>query len=151
MDDILKTKDYADEQKNIKKLGENHTVILSSHILSEVSQICSRVVIINHGRIVAVDTPDNLESTSSEEDIIIVTVEDPDNNMAHIKSKIPGCKEVRRVKVSKDGTVQYKIVSDKGTEVPKAERPKKRLFKKRAKQLRGCIFEDNKWKRRRNC
>jgi ABC-2 type transport system ATP-binding protein len=115
----LDPKQITEIRNLIKKLGENHTVILSSHILSEVSQICSRVVIINHGRIVAVDTPDNLESTSSEEDIIIVKVEDPDNNMAHIKSKIPGCKEIRKVKVSKDGTVQYKIVSDKGTEVHK--------------------------------
>ena len=115
----LDPKQITEIRNLIKKLGENHTVILSSHILSEVSQICSRVVIINHGKIVAVDTPDNLESTSSEEDIIIVTVEDPDNNMANIKSKIKACKEIKKVKELKDGTVQYRIVSDKGAEVNK--------------------------------
>ena len=44
----------------IKGLGRDHTIILSSHILPEVSQVCDRVVIINKGRIVAEDTPENL-------------------------------------------------------------------------------------------
>lgn len=115
----LDPKQITEIRNLIKKLGENHTVILSSHILSEVSQICSRVVIINHGKIVAVDTPDNLESTSSEEDIILITVEDPDNNMASIKSKVRGCKEIKKIKELKDGTVQYKIIADKDAEVNK--------------------------------
>lgn len=46
----------------IKSLGKDHTVILSSHILSEISQICEKVIIINKGNLVAVDTPENLES-----------------------------------------------------------------------------------------
>lgn len=115
----LDPKQITEIRNLIKKLGENHTVILSSHILSEVSQICSRVVIINHGKIVAVDTPDNLESISSEEDIILITVEDPDNNMASIKSKVRGCKEIKKIKELKDGTVQYKIIADKDAEVNK--------------------------------
>lgn len=45
----------------IRRLGETHTVIFSSHILSEVQAICDRVLIIAHGRLVAYDTPDNLE------------------------------------------------------------------------------------------
>lgn len=115
----LDPKQITEIRNLIKKLGENHTVILSSHILSEVSQICSRVVIINHGKIVAVDTPDNLESISSEENIILITVEDPDNNMASIKSKVKGCKEIKKIKVLKDGTVQYRIFADKDAEVNK--------------------------------
>ena len=115
----LDPKQITEIRNLIKKLGENHTVILSSHILSEVSQICSRVVIINHGKIVAVDTPDNLETESSEEDTIIITVEDPDNNMAHIKSKIKGCREIKRIKVSEDGTTKYKIIADRDAEVHK--------------------------------
>lgn len=45
----------------IRQLGEKHTVILSSHILSEVQAICESVLIIAHGRLVAFDTPQNLE------------------------------------------------------------------------------------------
>src|SRR5580765_1868275 len=51
---IIETRDL------IRSLGGNHTVILSTHILPEVAQTCHRVVIINKGRVVAEDTPDNL-------------------------------------------------------------------------------------------
>lgn len=53
----LDPKQIIEIRKLIKALGKNHTIILSSHILPEVSAVCERVVIINKGRIVAVDTP----------------------------------------------------------------------------------------------
>jgi ABC-2 type transport system ATP-binding protein len=56
----LDPKQIIETRKLIKELGGDHTVILSTHILPEVSQTCHRVVIINKGRVVAVDTPDNL-------------------------------------------------------------------------------------------
>ena len=65
----------------IKSLGRNHTVLLSSHILSEVSQMCEKVVIIDKGRIIAIDTPQNLEEKVSNKNIINVTVEDKDNKI----------------------------------------------------------------------
>ena len=49
----------------IRKLGENHTVILSSHILSEVSAVCDHIMIIAHGRLVASDSPENLQKLMS--------------------------------------------------------------------------------------
>ena len=57
----LDPKQITEIRKIIKDLGKTHTVILSSHILSEVSQICEKVIIINNGKIVAIDTPENLE------------------------------------------------------------------------------------------
>ena len=45
----------------IRKLGENHTVILSSHTLSEVSAVCDHIMIIAHGKLVASDSPENLQ------------------------------------------------------------------------------------------
>ena len=56
----LDPKQIIETRQLIKELGGDHTVILSTHILPEVSQTCHRVVIINKGRVVAVDTPDNL-------------------------------------------------------------------------------------------
>lgn len=50
----------------IKKLGEKHTVILSSHILSEISMVCDRIMIISKGRLVAFDTPENLISQNTD-------------------------------------------------------------------------------------
>src|SRR5690606_6930483 len=53
-------KQIIETRELIKALAGDHTIILSTHILPEVSQTCQRVVIINRGRVVAVDTPDNL-------------------------------------------------------------------------------------------
>jgi ABC-2 type transport system ATP-binding protein len=58
----LDPKQIIETRKLIKELAGDHTIILSTHILPEVSQTCQRVVIINKGRVVAVDTPDNLTS-----------------------------------------------------------------------------------------
>ena len=56
----LDPKQIIETRQLIKQLAGDHTIILSTHILPEVSQTCERVVIINKGRVVAVDTPDNL-------------------------------------------------------------------------------------------
>ena len=56
----LDPKQITEIRALIKELGKKHTIILSSHILSEVSQICNKVIIINKGKIVAIDTPENL-------------------------------------------------------------------------------------------
>ena len=58
----LDPKQIIETRELIKDLAGDHTVVLSTHILPEVSQTCQRVVIINRGKVVAVDTPDNLTS-----------------------------------------------------------------------------------------
>ena len=95
----------------IKELGKKHTVILSTHILSEVSQICEKVVIINKGKIVAIDTPENLEQKTKEKKGISVTVEDPKENMKKLKSKIPEIEKIEMIKDNEDGTKQFVITS----------------------------------------
>ena len=77
----LDPKQIADIRELIKNLGKEHTVILSSHILSEVSQICEKVIIINKGKIVAVDSPEHLEEKTKNDNSIIITVEDKESNM----------------------------------------------------------------------
>ena len=96
----------------IKNLGKKHNVILSSHILSEVSQICDRVIIINKGKIVAIDTPENLEKKVSDNNIVYVTVEDKENKIDGIKEKITGIKEIKLVKENEDKTKQYEITGE---------------------------------------
>ena len=66
----LDPKQITEIRSLIKKLGRKHTVILSSHILSEISQICERVIIINKGKIIAIDTPENLEKATKEKNNI---------------------------------------------------------------------------------
>lgn len=107
----LDPKQITEIRNLIKKLGEKHTVILSTHILSEVSQICEKVIIINKGKIVAIDTPENLEKTTREQNGISITVEDPKGNMSKLKEKIKEIDNVELVKDNEDGTKQYVITT----------------------------------------
>ena len=103
----LDPKQITEIRELIKELGKTHTVILSSHILSEVSQICNKVIIINKGKIVAIDTPENLENKVSNNNTIYVTVEDLENKMDTIKEKITEIKDIKLIKENEDGTKQY--------------------------------------------
>lgn len=115
----LDPKQIIEIRNLIKDLGKKHTVILSSHILSEVSQICERVIIINKGKIVAIDTPANLEEKTKEQNILYVTVEDKEEKMLNIKEDIKDIKELEMVKDNQDGTKQYKIVSEADKDIRK--------------------------------
>lgn len=115
----LDPRQIADIRKIIKDLGKKHTVIISSHILSEVSQICEKVIIINKGKIVAIDTPENLEKKTQNKNIILITVEDKKDNMKDIKNAIPEISECKFIKDNDDGTKQYEISSNDDTEIRK--------------------------------
>ena len=108
----LDPKQITEIRSLIKNLGKKHTVILSSHILSEVSQICDRVIIINNGKIVAVDTPENLEKKVSDSNKVYVTVEDKEGKIENIKEKIKGIKEIKLIKENEDKTKQYEITGE---------------------------------------
>ncbi len=107
----LDPKQITEIRNLIKELGKKHTVILSTHILSEVSQICEKVVIINKGKVIAVDTPENLEKKTKEKNGISVTVEDLKNNMKKLKEKIPQIETIEMVKDNEDGTKEFMITS----------------------------------------
>lgn len=107
----LDPKQITEIRSLIKELGKRHTVILSSHILSEVSQICERVIIINHGKIVAIDTPENLENKTKEKNTILVTVEDKNEKMKNLKEEVKEIEEIKLVKDNEDGTKQYAVTS----------------------------------------
>jgi ABC-2 type transport system ATP-binding protein len=78
----------------IKEFAGDHTVILSSHILPEVSQLCRRVIIINRGRIVASDTAENLARQLGNGSRIALTVQGPKKEVAAALKAVPGVKEV---------------------------------------------------------
>lgn len=105
----LDPKQITEIRNLIKELGKTHTVILSSHILSEVSQICNKVIIINKGKIVAIDTPENLESKVTNNNSVYVTVEDSENKIKATTEKIADIKKIELVEENEDGTKQYVI------------------------------------------
>ncbi len=115
----LDPKQITEIRALIKELGKTHTIILSSHILSEISQICNKVIIINKGKIVAIDTPENLEKKVSTNNATYVTVEDTENKIEIIKEKIPEIKNIKLIKENEDGTKQYVLESDKDVDLRK--------------------------------
>ena len=133
----LDPKQVTEIRALIKKLGENHTVILSSHILSEVSQICNRVIIINKGQIVAIDTPENLEKKVVKDNSVYVTVEDPENKMENIKEKLENVKEVKLIEEYEDKTKKYMITANEDIDL------RKNIFEVLAKE-QITIFEMKK-------
>ena len=133
----LDPKQVTEIRALIKKLGETHTVILSSHILSEVSQICNRVIIINKGQIVAVDTPENLERKVVKDNSVYVTVEDSENKMKNIKEKLENVKEVKLIEENEDKTKKYMITANEDIDL------RKNIFEVLAKE-QITIFEMKK-------
>lgn len=78
----------------IKSLKKKHTVILSSHILSEVSAVCDYVLIISHGKLVASDTPDNLSKLAAGANNINLLAKGEKDNIRQHLLEIPGVKEI---------------------------------------------------------
>lgn len=78
----------------IKSLGEKHTVILSSHILSEVSAVCDYVLIIDHGRLVASDSPENLSKVMTGANSLELTVKGPEEEIRKVLDVVENIEEL---------------------------------------------------------
>lgn len=115
----LDPKQIIEIRNLIKALGKNHTVILSSHILPEVSAVCDRVVIINKGKIAAIDTPENLSKTLTDFSKFTVTVSGPENKVKDIISHIYGVKYLETGTRIKDDEYSYIVEADKDVDVRK--------------------------------
>jgi ABC-2 type transport system ATP-binding protein len=112
----LDPKQIIETRELIKELAGNHTIILSTHILPEVSQTCDRVVIINKGRVVAVDTPDNLTARLRGSETLYLQIDAGAADAAAVLGRLPG---VTRVAESdrRDGVVGYEVESERGHDV----------------------------------
>jgi len=113
----LDPKQIIEIRKLIKALGKEHTVILSSHILSEVSAICERIIIIHKGEIAAVDTPDNLSKNFGKITKIQTTISGPKNPVLGYIKEIYGVKYVNSIGEKEKDVVTYVIESDKDVDV----------------------------------
>lgn len=127
----LDPKQIIEMREVIRRLGERHTILLSSHILSEVSAVCDRVMIINNGKIVASDTTENLEEGAAENiqlirirgDILaaldIIRGCEGVNSAETESCEEKGCTEVR-IYAQKDVDVRAEIIrqlTEKGIDV----------------------------------
>lgn len=101
----------------IRKLGKNHTVILSSHILTEVQAVCDRIVVINKGRIVADDTADNLSNALTADHKLIARIDGPREEVVKVISSIPGVVNVLADMQRGKGVWEYNIEAVEGTDI----------------------------------
>jgi ABC-2 type transport system ATP-binding protein len=112
----------------IKELGKNHTVILSTHLLPEVSMVCNRVIIINRGKLVALDTPINLAEGVAEKPLVQIEVGGVPSQVVRGLRGIGGVKSARLLNAdgsSRDGALDnlqegiyaYQIEHEAGTDI----------------------------------
>ncbi len=90
----LDPKQIIEIRNLIARLGKNHTIILSSHILSEIQAVCKRVIIINKGQIIADDTPEDLSDRLSNDKSIVARIICSEKEMLEALSTVKGVKSV---------------------------------------------------------
>jgi ABC-2 type transport system ATP-binding protein len=104
----------------IKNLAGSHTIVLSTHILPEVSMTCDRVVIINKGKIAAVDTPQNLTSQLKGGQRIRVEVQASEQPLREVLAQIPGASRVQIEAAPLTGHVLATIEAAEGKDIRSA-------------------------------
>lgn len=112
----------------IKKLGKNHTVILSSHILSEVQAVCDRIVVIDKGKLVANDTTENLSHNLSADHKLTVQIEGPQKEVKALLQGIPQMVEVHVNRAVDKTTTEYSLNAKEGADV------RREVFKRMAER-----------------
>ena len=93
----------------IKQLGENRTVILSSHILSEIEAVCDRVLVIEHGRLIADDTPGNLSKNLSGDATVHVRAIGDEAAMQQTLAALQGVEEVTALGRKEDEAFEFRV------------------------------------------
>ena len=101
----------------IKSLKKKHTVILSSHILSEVSAVCDYVLIISHGKLVASDTPDNLGKLAAGSNNLNLLVKGEKSRIRQLLEEISGVKEISIEKKSDQEGWNVTVSTEENTDI----------------------------------
>ncbi len=108
----LDPKQIIEIRNLISRLGKNHTIILSSHILSEIQAVCERVIIINKGQIIADDTPDNLARKLSYDTSLVARIVCDEKDMISTLSGIDGVSSVTSLGKKENGAYDFNIVPE---------------------------------------
>ena len=100
----------------IRRLGQTKTVILSSHILAEISEVCDHIIIISRGKIVADDTLEALEARAGDETVLRMTIKGERSGILDVLSGYPNIREVNVLKEA-DGTLELEIKLPRGVDL----------------------------------
>ena len=115
----LDPKQIIEIRNLIARLGQNHTVIVSSHILSEIQAVCERVIIINHGKIVADSTPDELSKELSNDFSVVVRVGGTEEEITKIINSVRDVESVTCLGQKENGTLDFVVTPKAGADVRK--------------------------------
>lgn len=113
----LDPKQIIDIRDLIRTLGEIKTVIISSHILAEISEICEQVIIINHGKIVANDTIEKLNSSSLGNDNLRISVRGDSDTVRSVLNDIEGILECTPIESNEEGVCEFRLTIDCDTDL----------------------------------
>lgn len=113
----LDPKQIIEIRELIRELAKNHTIILSSHILSEVSEVCDYILIINNGKLVASDTTDNLEKMTMGSNTLELAVKGEKERLKNILDQMEEIREIEWVKSENPDVVSLKITTDENTDI----------------------------------
>lgn len=113
----LDPKQIVEIRKLIKTLGKEHTIILSTHILPEVSAVCDRVVIINKGEIAAIDTPENLSKTFTNSSKFSIRIAGSKSHAKSILKQIYGVRSVEDVGLIEQDVTDFLVEASPETDV----------------------------------
>lgn len=122
----LDPKQVIEIRNLIKSLGKKHTILISSHILSEISQMCNKIMIIDKGKILRIDSTSEIEKQTTSSSEVIVTVEDSENKFNSMKKAISNISSIELV----EDNANEKVYNVKYT----GEDIRKVLFKECAKE-----------------
>jgi ABC-2 type transport system ATP-binding protein len=112
----LDPKQIIETRQLIRDLAGTHTIVLSTHILPEVSQTCQRVVIINKGKVVAVDSPDNLTSRMQGAATVAVQCDGPPEDVMGAIQNVRGVTRVVRAE-NNSPLATFEVDTEKGVDV----------------------------------
>ena len=115
----LDPKQIIEFRKLIRSLGKKHTVIFSSHVLSEVSATCDRVIVISNGKIVADGKTDELSQSLSGKKKLLLTVASESSAVVDELKKIPGVTKVEKIRNFAGGLVKYSVSYSKDEDIRK--------------------------------
>ena len=112
----LDPKQIIEIRELIRKLAKKHTVILSSHILAEVREVCDYIMIISKGKLVASDTPENLERYLGESGLIEIETRTEASKVKEVLKNVPGIEKVS-VKTDVSGITSGQIREKRGQDI----------------------------------
>ena len=113
----LDPKQIIEIRNLISRLGKNHTIILSSHILSEIQAVCKRVIIINRGQIIADDTPENLSNKMSSDHSLVARVVGGEQDILDALRSVKGVKSVTSLGKKEENSFDFLIEPENGADI----------------------------------